>query len=162
MEGKKLGIFLVGVLGSIATTLIAGVAAAKKGVVPIQGAITETELTKTIPLIALENIYFAGWDIREKDCFTMAIENQVVPPIILEKVQEELEKIPVYPGVRMNLASTTLQVYDVEPEEKIPLLLELERLRNNIKDFKREFQLDYIVVVNVSSTEPLVDEQLLE
>lgn len=162
MKSGRLGIFLVGVLGSIATTLIAGIWAAQKGIAPIRGAITETELTASMSLISLDNIYFAGWDIRESDCFSSAVENQVVSLTVLEKIKEELEKVTVYQGLNTNLDNVTRQVYGVCQKAKNEWPVERERLREHLQDFKRKCQLDYVVVVNVPSTEPPVDQQLFE
>jgi hypothetical protein len=50
MIKRSLGILFIGALGSVATTVMAGNLAIRKGLVPIRGLITETEITKGLSL----------------------------------------------------------------------------------------------------------------
>ena len=73
----KLGILVVGVGGAVATTMITGVLAARKGLAKPIGSISQMAKMKTqdgveklikdiVPLTKLEDIVFGGWDISPK------------------------------------------------------------------------------------------------
>src|SRR5439155_18460951 len=77
----KLGVLLVG-LGAVSTTTIAGVLAVRKGFAKPIGSLTQmgtvrlgkrTEgrsprINEVVPISALDDLVFGGWDIFEDDC----------------------------------------------------------------------------------------------
>src|SRR5580698_9155340 len=81
----KLGVMTVG-MGAVATTLIAGVEAVRKGLAKPIGSVTQmgtirlgkrtdnrTPLIKEfVPLAALDDIVFTGWDIFPENMFEAA------------------------------------------------------------------------------------------
>ena len=56
-------LWIVGARGSIATTLAAGVLAAQRGLVPLEGLLTETEPFAALKLATLERIEIGGCDL---------------------------------------------------------------------------------------------------
>ena len=87
----RLGVLVVGVGGAVATTMIVGTLASRKGLAKPIGSITqlatmrmennEEKLIKdVVPLTNLEDIVFGGWDIfpdnaerytREEGCYPL-------------------------------------------------------------------------------------------
>ena len=52
-----------------------------------------------MPLAALDDLVFGGWDIFEEDCYRAAKTAGVLEPVLLEQVRPELEKIRPWPAV---------------------------------------------------------------
>src|SRR5215475_7915810 len=87
----KLGVMVVG-LGAVATTLIAGVEAVRKGLAKPIGSLTQmgtirlgkrtdgnTPLIKDfVPLAELSDIVFTGWDIFEDNVYEAAAHAKVL------------------------------------------------------------------------------------
>ena len=108
----RLGVLLAG-LGSISTTLIAGVEAIKKGLgrpigsLALLGALdpngTEdaeyTYLRDCLDLARLDDLVFGGWDIFPRDCYTAARHAAVLRPALLEQLCPQLSMIRPWPGI---------------------------------------------------------------
>src|SRR6187402_3803624 len=104
-EGK-LGILIPG-LGAVATTLIAGVEAVKKGISQPIGSVTQMgtirlgkrtenrrpKIKDFVPLADLNDIVFGGWDVFEDNVYESAINAGVLEESLLDSIKAELEKI---------------------------------------------------------------------
>src|SRR3954469_5823718 len=104
-EGK-LGVLLPG-LGAVATTLIAGVEAVKKGLAQPVGSLTQMgnirlgkrtenrypKIKDFVPLADLDDIVFGGWDVYSDNVFQAAMKAKVLEPMTLHAVRAELEAI---------------------------------------------------------------------
>jgi myo-inositol-1-phosphate synthase len=104
-EGK-LGILIPG-LGAVATTLIAGVEAVKKGLAMPAGSLTQMgnirlgkrtenrypKIKDFVPLAELDDIVFGGWDVYNDNVFEAATKAKVIEPMMLHAVKDELQKI---------------------------------------------------------------------
>src|SRR6185312_11757231 len=104
-EGK-LGILIPG-LGAVATTLIAGVEAVRKGISQPIGSLTQMghirlgkrtenrypKIKDFVPLADLNDIVFGGWDVYEDNVFEAAMNAKVLEAGLLHAIKPELEKI---------------------------------------------------------------------
>lgn len=102
----KLGILIPG-LGAVATTLIAGVEAVKKGIAQPVGSLTQMgnirlgkrtenrfpKIKDFVPIVDLNNIVFGGWDVYSDNVFEAAIKAKVLEPMLLHAVKSELEAV---------------------------------------------------------------------
>ncbi|MFN7116073.1 MAG: inositol-3-phosphate synthase [Saprospiraceae bacterium] len=102
----KLGILLPG-LGAVATTLIAGVEAVKKGLAEPVGSLTQMgtirlgkrtenrcpKVKDFVPLADLQQVVFGGWDVYSDNVFAAAMQAKVLEPMLLHAVRPELEAI---------------------------------------------------------------------
>jgi myo-inositol-1-phosphate synthase len=100
-------------LGAVSTTFIAGVELIKKGLGEPIGSLTQlgtirlgkrTDNTSPfikdfVPLAALEDLAFAGWDIFPDNAYESAIEAGVLDPGVLASVRPELESVAPWPAV---------------------------------------------------------------
>ena len=104
----KLGILVVGVGGAVATTMITGVLAARKGLAKPIGSISQMAKMKTqdgveklikdiVPLTKLEDIVFGGWDIFPENAYEAACYAEVLKDKDICKVKDELEAIKPMP-----------------------------------------------------------------
>src|SRR3954447_25931203 len=94
----KLGVLLVG-LGAVSTTTIAGVLAVRKGISKPIGSLTQMgtvrlgkrtdnrspKISDVVPLAALDDLVFGGWDIFDEDCYSAARTAGVIEPSLLEQ-----------------------------------------------------------------------------
>src|ERR1041384_7629439 len=102
----KLGILIPG-LGAVATTLIAGVEAVKKGISQPIGSVTQMgtirlgkrtenrypKIKDFVPLAGLNDIVFGGWDVYEDNVYEAALNAKVLELGLLQPIKAELEKI---------------------------------------------------------------------
>jgi myo-inositol-1-phosphate synthase len=108
----KLGVMVVG-LGAVATTMIAGVEAIRRGLASPVGSLTQmgtirlgkrtdnkSPLIKDfVPLADLNDIVFTGWDIFEDNVYESATHAEVLKPEILNQLKPYLETIKPMPAV---------------------------------------------------------------
>ena len=100
----RLGVLVVGVGGAVATTMIVGTLASRKGLAKPIGSITqlatmrmennEEKLIKdVVPLTDLNDIVFGGWDIFPDNAYEAAMYAEVLKEKDLNGVKDELEAI---------------------------------------------------------------------
>src|SRR5580692_12987820 len=108
----KLGIMTAG-MGAVCTTLIAGVEAVRKGLAKPIGSLTQmgtirlgkrtdanSPLIKDfVPLAALDDLVFTGWDIFGGNLYDAAKTAQVLERDQLEEIRPFLESIEPMPAV---------------------------------------------------------------
>ncbi len=108
----KLGVMVVG-LGAVATTMIAGVEAVRRGLAKPIGSLTQmgtirlgkrTEnnsplIKDFVPLADLNDIVFTGWDIFEDNVYEAAAHAAVLDKETLAKLKPHLETIKPMPAV---------------------------------------------------------------
>jgi myo-inositol-1-phosphate synthase len=148
---QRLGVVVVGSSGAVATTVMAGVALMKKGLVPRNGMITEDAIAKPLGVVPIENIVFGGWDLRHDNAYEAAVSHQVVPRHLLDQVKEELGEIKPWPGV----ASTNF-LHSMAGKNLVHVNSfrdEIKTLEDNINAFTRHHRLEKVVMVNLTSTE---------
>ncbi len=108
----KLGVMVVG-LGAVATTLIAGVEAVRKGLAKPIGSLTQMgtirlgkrtdnqapRIKDFVPLADLNDIVFTGWDIFEDNVYESAAHAKVLDKDLLVQLKPYLETIKPLPAV---------------------------------------------------------------
>jgi myo-inositol-1-phosphate synthase len=160
----KLGVLLVG-LGAVSTTTIAGVLAIRKGLSKPIGSLTQMgtirlgkrtegrspKINEVVPLAGLDDLVFGGWDIFEEDCYSAAKTAGVLEASILDKVRPELEKIKPWPAVFDQHYVKRLDGPNVKKGKNKRDLA--EQLMGDIEKFKKDNDLDRMVMVWCGSTE---------
>ena len=66
-RSRRLGVWLFGAYGGLATTLVVGARAIAKGLVQSQGLTTETDIASGIAWRPIDKMVFGGHEIRESD-----------------------------------------------------------------------------------------------
>ena len=108
----KLGVMVVG-LGAVATTMIAGVEAVRRGLGKPIGSLTQmgtirlgkrTEnksplIKDFVPLADLNDVVFTGWDIFKDNVYEAAMHAAVLDKDLLTQMKPYLEKIKPMPAV---------------------------------------------------------------
>lgn len=158
----KLGVMVIG-MGAVATTLIAGVEAVRKGLAKPIGSLTQmgtirlgkrtesrTPLIKDfIPLAKLDDIVFTGWEIFPENMYEAASHAKVLDKDQLTQIRPYLEGIKPMPGVFDQYYVKRLNgTYIKQGKNKRDLA---EQLRADIQAFKKT--VDRVVVIWCGSTE---------
>ncbi|HLQ37987.1 MAG TPA: myo-inositol-1-phosphate synthase, partial [Planctomycetota bacterium] len=73
---QRLGVWLFGALGGLATTLVVGARAIARGKAGTQGMLTATPLLDGVPLAAVASMVFGGHEVRRGDWASSAAEIQ--------------------------------------------------------------------------------------
>jgi myo-inositol-1-phosphate synthase len=164
MARSRIGIWLIGAKGGVATTAMTGLLALQKGLIGNAGLITTTPRFAGLELVDWSDFVVGGHDIRGgrlyDEALRMYTESRAIDVGILEKCRGDFDQIEknLRPGTLVNVgatirkfASEDLQARKESPREAI------ERVQHDLREFVSANQLAHVVVVNISSTEPAVD-----
>jgi myo-inositol-1-phosphate synthase len=165
----RLGVLLVG-LGAVSTTTIAGVLAIRRGIAKPIGSLTQMgtvrlgkrtegrspKISEVVPLASLDDLVFAGWDIFEDDCYAAARTAGVIEPALLDQVRDDLEKIRPWPAVFDQRYVKRLAGPNVKKGKNKRDLA--DQVRDDIQRFKKEQNLDRLVMIWCGSTEVFMTE----
>ncbi|CAN5891927.1 inositol-3-phosphate synthase [soil metagenome] len=165
----KLGILLVG-MGAVSTTTIAGVLAVRRGLGRPIGSLTQMgtvrlgkrtegrspQIKDFVPLAALDDVVFGGWDIFEDNCYEAAKTAGVLDGELLEQIRPELEAITPMSAVFDRRYVKRLDGPNVKTGGSKRVLA--EALRDDIRRFKEQHQLDRLVLIWCGSTEIYLPE----
>ena len=165
----KLGILTPG-MGAVATTFIAGVLAVKSGLGQPIGSLTQmgtirlgkrTEkrvpmIKDFVPLAEIDKIEFGGWDIFKDNVYEAALNAGVLDRSLLDQLKPELESIAPMPAVFDRKYVKRLDgSYVKKGTTKMDLA---ELLREDIRNFKKDYKVDRIVMVWCGSTEIYIEQ----
>ncbi len=161
-EGK-LGILIPG-LGAVATTLIAGVEAVRKGISQPFGSVTQMgtirlgkrtenrrpKIKDFVPLANLNDIVFGGWDVFGDNVYEAASKAKVLEKDLLFSIKKELEAVvPMKAAFDKNYAKNLTGTH-VKTGTRYELA---QAVIEDIKKFKAKNNCDRIVLIWCGSTE---------
>jgi myo-inositol-1-phosphate synthase len=160
----KLGVLIPG-MGAVATTFVAGVEAIRRGVAPPIGSLTQmgtirlgkrTEkraprIKDFVPLAALDDLVFAGWDVFPDNAYQAARKAGVLEDSLLEQVKDFLVKIRPWPAVFEQKFVKKLHGENVKKSKnKMDLA---EQVMEDIRRFEKETGAARLVMMWCGSTE---------
>ena len=152
MNHKILGIAIIGLGGAVGTTMVAGIELLKKGVIDTTG-LPLADLGAD--LVSYENIVFAGWDLFSEHLAKAAEEHDVLTHKQFIAVEEDLRKIKPWRAV-----GNIEFLANIEGENQFAATnshrTSIEKICENLREFKKSC--DQVVVINLASTEKLVDK----
>ncbi len=165
----RLGILLAG-LGAVSTTLIAGVHAIRKGLAAPTGSLTQMGTIRLgkrtdgrsplirdfVPLAALDDLVFGGWDIFEDDCYQAACKAEVLRRGLLDQVRAELAAVQPWPAVFDRSYVRKLDGPNVKTGASKRELA--EQLRADIRRFRDTQEVERLVLIWCGSTEVYLEE----
>lgn len=163
----KLGVLIPG-LGAVATTLIAGVEAIKKGIAQPIGSITQMgnihlnrktgnnypKIKDFVPLANLNDIVFGGWDVYEDNVYEAASRAKVLEAGTLQALRAELEAIKPMKGVFDKSYVKNLDGTHVKSETNKYVLA--QAVMDDISSFQYAHDCDRLVMVWCGSTEKYI------
>jgi myo-inositol-1-phosphate synthase len=164
----RLGVLIPG-LGAVATTMIAGVEAIKKGLAQPIGSITQMgnihlnrksgnnypKVKDFVPLANLQDLVFGGWDVYEDNVYEAATNAKVLEPGLLQALRPELEALKPMKAVfekeyAKNLDGTHIKT----AANKYELA---KALMEDMTSFQETRDCDRLVIVWCGSTEKYIE-----
>ena len=160
----RLGVLLPG-LGDVATTMVAGVMAARKGLAQPIGSTSQMQTIRLgkrtegrtplirdfIGLVGLDQLVFGAWDPIADDAYASAANSGVLGREHLDPLKDELSQLKPMPAVFDKEYVKRLDGPNVKAGTKKKELA--EALREDIRRFKEENECDRLVMVWCGSTE---------
>jgi myo-inositol-1-phosphate synthase len=160
----KLGVLMPG-LGAVATTFIAGVEAARRGIGSPYGSLTQmgtirlgkrTEnrspaIRDFVSLATLDDLVFGGWDPIPDNAYEAARKAGVLRETQIEELRSGLEPIRPMPAVFDN--HWVKKLHGTHVKQGKTLMEKAEALREDIRRFKTDNGCDRLVMVWCASTE---------
>jgi myo-inositol-1-phosphate synthase len=160
----KLAVFCAG-LGAVATTFIAGVLLARRGLGEPIGSLTQMgtirlgprtdgrapRIADFISLADLDDLVFGAWDIFPDDAWAAAADAKVLGPHHLDPIRDELERIKPMRAVFDPAYVRRLEGRHVKQGHSKADLV--EQLRDDIRNFMRHHECARAVCIWCGSTE---------
>ena len=161
MANRRLGLWLVGARGGVATTVAVGCAALRIGRAGPCGLTSELPQFRELDFARWDEIVIGGHDIRRPaladEARSMSISNRVFEPTLLAEIGPELAEIDarIRPGTLVGAGAAVQQLADRDfvPDDRSPAAA-IERLVHDLQQFREQEKLDRVVVLNLASTEP--------
>ncbi len=152
-------------MGAVATTTMAGILLARRGLATPVGSLTQMgtirlgkrtdrrapRIADLVPLAALEDIELGAWDIFPDNAYDAAVHAKVVDVDDLEPIREELAAIVPMPGVFYPEYVKRLSGTHVKSAKSKAEMV--DQLRADIRRFRADKNVDRVVVVWCGSTE---------
>ncbi len=160
----KVGVWIVGAKGGVATTAICGALAIRRGMVDAVGMVTESDACVGLGLPTLHDLAFGGHDIRESGLTEQAHElRRDASTLRYETIQELTEELDTIskscrPGVLFESGQAIEALADGTERYRVARAREaVDRIAADIREFKSNHNLERVVLVNLASTEPQLE-----
>lgn len=153
---KKIGALIIGLRGATASTLVATTAVHR----PEDASrflLSEKLRQDGLPLAALEDIVFGGWDTWREPWSATLARHEVIEPHRRAELADLLERtVSDWPGIALSDDHAA-----VTGETSVSSRGLLQRLREDIRRFRREKQVEDIVVISLAAPAklPAIDAQ---
>src|SRR6202043_636874 len=163
----KLGVMIPG-MGAVATTFVAGVEAVRKGIAKPIGSLTQMgtirlgkrtdarspKIKEFVPLAALDDLVFTGWDIFPEDMHAAATKAGVLDRDLLDQVKPLLSSIKPRKAV---FDHNYVKLIDGPNIKKGKNKMDLaEQLRADIRDFRKTSGASRLITIWCGSTESYI------
>jgi len=157
MNKRKLGLAIIGLGGAVGTTIVAGIELLKKGKIGTEGLPLASLPENLIEdLAAYENLVFGGWDLHAANLASAAEEHDVLTHKQFVAVQEELRQIKPWRAASNKEFLVRVEGENIFSDNSHRSVI--EKIRQDLREFRKRESCDEVVVINLGSTEKLADE----
>jgi len=165
----KLGVMIPG-MGAVATTFVAGVEAIRKGLAKPIGSVTQMgtirlgrrtdsrspKIKEFVPLAALDDLVFTGWDIFEDDMYAAATKAGVLDRYLLEQIKPFLSSVKPRTAVFDHNYVKKLDGPNVKKgKNKMELA---DQVRADIREFRKTSGASRLITIWCGSTEVFLEQ----
>ncbi|MBM4004561.1 MAG: myo-inositol-1-phosphate synthase [Planctomycetes bacterium] len=168
MAKRRVGVWLIGAKGGVATTTIVGLVALKKGLAPDCGLVSQLPEFSHLELLGFKDLSIGGHEIRQTTLFDEAMKlhtvSRVLDQELLSRCKTELDRIDkqIVPGTILNVGSTIEKFASSSLRHRVETPRQaIERIQSDYRSFLKSQQLDQLIVINLASTEPPLDDSSL-
>jgi myo-inositol-1-phosphate synthase len=167
---ERTGVWLIGALGGVATTVALGARAIARKLSEEVGLVTARPEFRSAGFVAIDELVFGGCDVRAGSLAESAREieraNRSLHPDLIRALETELETIDARRtrGLACNAGRAIDRLTGTDSSERggvgtqAPhagaLRAEIDRVRADLRKFRADHQLARVVAVNLASTEP--------
>jgi len=157
----RIGLWLIGAKGGVATTLMTGLAALRRGAIDPVGVVTALDPFTRLALVDFEDIVVGGHDIRAgrlgDEAQRMWAESRAIAPELLADAAGFFAEVEsrLRPGTLVAAGDRIRSLADPRTAAVVETpRAAIDRVRGDIEAFQKAEGLGHVVVVNVASTEP--------
>jgi myo-inositol-1-phosphate synthase len=158
---SRIGLWLIGAKGGVATTLMTGLAALRRGAIDPVGVVTALDPFTQLALVDFSDIVVGGHDIRAgrlcDEAQRMWAESRAIPPELLADAAGFFAEVEsrLRPGTLVAAGDRIRSLADPRTAAVVETpRAAIDRVRGDIEAFQKAEGLGHVVVVNVASTEP--------
>jgi len=161
MSQRRVGLWLVGAWGGVASTAALGVAALSKKLIDTTSLVSANTVFAGLDLDAFDAFVIGGHDIR-KTSYRDAVRelhqrSNVFEQSVIDACEPALDEWNqnVRPGTVLGAGPTIGKLVELPEVNRVASPRQaVARIQQDLREFKDKHRLDQIVVVNASSTEP--------
>jgi myo-inositol-1-phosphate synthase len=161
MSERRVGLWLIGAFGGVATTAALGLAALRRGLTETTSLVTALPLFHDLDLDQPAQLVVGGHDVR-RSSYRQAVQQlrqqaNVFEPALINACLPELDAWSenVRPGSVLNAGSTIAHLADLPEAQRTETpRAAIDRIQDDLDTFRTHHRLDQVVVLNVASTEP--------
>ncbi|MEM8678921.1 MAG: inositol-3-phosphate synthase [Planctomycetota bacterium] len=166
MAKQKFGVWFVGARGGVASVASLGLAALQRRLTAGAGLVSELPWFAALGLVDWKDLVVGGHDIRTEPLVESLTKltgrEAAVDPELLKATKRDLAKMErnIRLGTLHNVGDAISHLADGRHRRKQESPREIiERLQADLTDFQRRQRLEDVVVVNLASTEPPLDDR---
>ncbi|MCI0492665.1 MAG: inositol-3-phosphate synthase [Planctomycetes bacterium] len=169
MPSQRIGIWIIGARGGVASTATLGLLAMRKGLSEPTGLVTALPEFARLDLATWDQFVVGGHEIRESTLFDaldrLRTESRVLEPAVIDACRAELTEI----DSRIRRGSLTgcgptigrLAGEAMRPLAEEPPRDTIRRLQGDLREFQQATKAARVIVVNLASTEPVAVQSSL-
>ena len=161
MATRRVGVWLIGAKGGVATTMMTGLASLRAGAIDPVGLVTATEPFSRLGLVGFDELVVGGHDIRTGrlgvEARRMWSESRAITPDLIDAATGFFAEVEprLRPGTLVASGDRIRSLADPEAAALVETpRAAVNRIRRDLEEFAAAERLDHVVVVNVASTEP--------
>ena len=163
MSQPRVGIWLIGARGGVATTALVGWSALRRRPAPALGLVTALPQFARLPLAEWDEFVVGGHEIRKGSLLESAMrlmrDNRVLDEALVGQCAADLEAVDrrIRPGVLWGVGPAIEALADADiPRDGSPRAA-MRRIQTDLEEFAHREHVEHVIVVNVASTEPPAD-----
>jgi myo-inositol-1-phosphate synthase len=161
MSHRRVGLWLIGAWGGVASTAALGVAALSKRLVDSTSLVSANPAFGLLDLDPFDAFVIGGHDIRKTNYPAAVRElhqrSNVFDQALIDACQAKLDEWDqnVRPGTVLGSGPTIGKLVELADVHRVATPRQaVARIQQDLREFKDKQKLDHVVVVNASSTEP--------
>lgn len=158
---EPLGVWMIGALGGIGTTVVTGARAVARGLAPDTGLVTNDPAFAPLGLVPIGDLVFGGHEVRLGTFWDSALEiarrSRSLDIELLQQLKNDLLDVSeaLKPGTAVNCGpAIDALVGNPVSRHDDGLRSIVQRIQSDIRAFRARESVERVVVVNLASTEP--------